>query len=177
LSYDLTLFQPVEGVDPKLTYQNLIEQDERQSGDLEQYLKRAIPELVRTQMQRVADTLKSRHPAFTQFQPDAPQPWIELNDEDLQVQVNVSEFKVDITMPYFRKGAGGMIECVCDCIHVLNQDAGYLAYDSQLDWFVTAIDSEDMIVKYRSMDRALPGIITQAFPPSGNPKRPWWKIW
>ncbi len=126
MSYDLTLFQPIDGIDPKLTYQSLIEQDERQSGDLEQYLKRAVPELVRTQMQRVADTLKSRHPAFTQFQPDAPLPWIELNDEDLQVQVNISELKVDITIPYFRKGTEGMIECVRDCIEVLNHDAGYI---------------------------------------------------
>jgi hypothetical protein len=177
LSYDLTLFRPVEGVDPNLTYQNVVEQDAREASDLDQHLKRAIPDLARAQMQRVADVLRSRHSAFAQFEPDSAVPWIELNDEGLQVQVNISERTVGITLPYFRKDAGDMIGCVRKCIEVLNQEAGYVAYDPQLDRFVSKADFDEMVTAYRRMDRALPEIIERKTLGSGKPKKPWWKIW
>lgn len=172
MSYDLTLFRPVEGVDPKLTYESLVEQDELESGE-----KQPISELVWSQMQQVADALRSRHPAFEQFQPNSPLPWIELDDEGLQVQANIRERAVGITMPYFRKDAEEMVTCVCDCVEVLNQGFGYIAYDPQLDHFVSAIDLADMIATYRGMDRALPGILAQSARSSAQRKKPWWKIW
>jgi hypothetical protein len=89
-------------------------------------------------MQQLADALRARWTAFVQFEPKSPLPWIELNDEDLQVQVEVYEESVSITMPYFRERTTVMSDCIGRCIQVCHEHRGYAAFDPQLGRAVTA---------------------------------------
>jgi hypothetical protein len=123
-------------------------------------------------MKQLADTLRARWAAFVQIEPKSPLPWIELNDEDLQIQVSVYEDSVSITMPYFRQRTTEMMDCLHCCIQVCHEHRGYAAFDPQLGRAVTANDSESITRAYRQMDEALPGIRGE-----GHAKKPWWKFW
>ncbi len=92
-------------------------------------------------------------------------PWIELNDEDLQVQFSIFDNGVGITMPYFSDRAREMMECVTDSFAPLKSAAGYCAYDPQLGRAVTAKDLDDILSQYQ----AVPQLIAV--------KKPWWKFW
>src|SRR5689334_8371395 len=102
MSYDFTLFRPVPGVDPRSTYQQLMQEEEEKIVNEESGSKRVLPDSTRNEMQVLADALKSKVPQFEQFQPASPLPWIELNHEDLQVQISIGERTIAITVPYFR---------------------------------------------------------------------------
>jgi hypothetical protein len=177
MSYDLTLFRVPEGTDPSLAHQQLVEQQENDSADLDSWMTRPVPGARRAEMERIASVLKSWRPMLEEFQPKSPLPWIELNDEDLQLQFLVYDATVDVTMPYFRDRAQEMMECVTGCFEALNAAAGYRAYDPQLGRIVTAADLKEMVDRYREMDRALPEILSQSHESSTARTKPWWKIW
>lgn len=177
MGYDLTLFRVPEDTDPSLAHQRLIEQQESESADLDSWTKRPVPSAQRAEMERIASVLKSWRPTLQEFQPKAPLPWIELNDEDLQLQFEVYHGTVAVTMPYFRDRAQEMMECATSSIEVLNAAAGYLAFDPQLGRVVTAADREEMVASYRGMDGALPEIIVQGRESLTTKKEPWWKLW
>ena len=128
-------------------------------------------------MERVASALESWRPALERFQPTSPLPWIELNDEDLQLQFEVYGAMVSITMPYFRDRAEEMMKCVTGSFEVLKSAAGYVAYDPQLGRIVEAKDLSEMVARYREMDSALPEIVTQSRESLIGKKKPWWKLW
>ena len=73
-------------------------------------------------------------------------------------------------MPYFRANARDMLHAVRICIEVLEKEAGFLAYDPQLDSVITAADMTAMYEQYRATDSVLPQI-------RGLGKKPWWKFW
>ena len=50
-------------------------------------------------MQQLADALREQWPGFVQFQPQRPLPWIELDDDRAQVQVNIHAKMVAIDTP------------------------------------------------------------------------------
>jgi len=133
VSYDLTLFRVPEGIDGSLAYQHITERQERDSADLDAWVKRPVARERRAEMERIARVLKSWRPALEEFQPESPLPWIELNDEDLQLQFEICEETVAVTMPYFRDRAQEMMECATGCFETLGAAAGYSAYDPQLD--------------------------------------------
>lgn len=59
MSYDLRLFKVPEGVDARLVYTQLCEQEEAElvrAGD--EWRTRSLPDSTRTQMQELADALK-----------------------------------------------------------------------------------------------------------------------
>jgi hypothetical protein len=172
VSYDLRLFPVPEGVEAKVAYEHLIHQEETEIVDVDQWARRLLPETSRARMQRLADALRTRWPRFVQFEPTSPLPWIELNDEDLQIQVSVYEQSASITMPYFRQHATEMMECVKCCLNVGHEHCGYVAYDPQLGRLVTADDADAIVHVYGGMDEALPGIQDKALY-----KKPWWKFW
>ena len=62
MSYDLTLFRVSDGADASLEYQQIVDQQERQSADLDAWMKRPVPEPARREMQRIANVLKSWRP-------------------------------------------------------------------------------------------------------------------
>jgi hypothetical protein len=140
------------------------------AGDYQEWLKRLVPAAERAEMERIAGALQARHPAFERFQPERPLPFIELDDEDLQVQVNICAHSVDVTMPYVRANARDMLHAVRICIEVLEKEAGLLAYDPQLDRMITAADVTAMYEQYRATDSVLPQI-------RGLGNKPWWKFW
>lgn len=177
MSYDLTLFRVPDGTEPSLEYQQIVEQQEIESADLDAWMKRPVPDRRRAEMERLASALESWRPALERFQPTSPLPWIELNDEDLQLQFEVYEAMVSITMPYFRDRAEEMMKCVTDSFEVLRSAAGYVAYDPQLGRIVQATDLSELVARYREMDRALPEIITQSRESPNGRKKPWWKLW
>lgn len=104
-------------------------------------------------------------------------PWIELNDEELEVQFEVYDGTVAVTLPYFRDRAQQMLECVTGCFETLDAAAHYSAYDPQLGRIVTSADLNQMIAQYREMDRALPEILANNSESRAANKRPWWKLW
>ncbi len=177
MSYDLTLFRVPEGAEPSLAYQQIMEQQEIESADLNAWMKRPVPDAARAEMQRIASVLKSWRPALEEFQPTAPLPWIELNCEDLQVQFEVYDGSVAVTMPYFRDQAREMMECVTGCFEMLNATAGYHAYDPQLGRIVTSADLNEMVAKYRGMDSALPEVLARSRESLAARRKPWWKLW
>ena len=175
MSYDLTLFRVPEGMSAESVYERLIQEEEDEVVNLDQSSKQPPPESVLTQMQRIADALRLRWPGFVQFQPHSPLSWIELDEEGLQVQVNIRETTVAITIPYFRPRATEMMDCVRCCMEVLAAVVGYVAYDPQLGRVVAAEDIDEMVSRYRSMDRTLPEMVSSAGKAAAQ--RPWWKLW
>jgi hypothetical protein len=172
VSYDLRLFAVADGVEAVAAYEQLIRREESDVVNSEDWLKRPLAPPARERMQQLADALRAQWPAFVQFEPRFPLPWIELNDEDRQVQVSVYEDSVALTMPYFRQRIAEMTDCIARCIRVCAESRGYLAYDPQLGSTVTANDGEGISRAYRQMDPALAGIRGE-----GRARKPWWKFW
>ena len=177
MSYDLTLFRVPDGTEPSLAYQQIADQQEIDSANLDAWMKRPVLDKRRAEMERVAGALESWRPALERFQPTSPLPWIELNDEALQLQFEIYEAMVSITMPYFRDRAEEIMKCVTDSFEVLKSAAGYVAYDPQLGRIVTATDLNEMLARYRKMDDAHPGILAQSRESLSGKKKPWWKLW
>lgn len=69
MSYDLTLFRIPDGADASLEYQQIADRQERESADLDAWMKRPIAEPARKEMQRIANVLKSWRPELEEFQP------------------------------------------------------------------------------------------------------------
>ena len=177
MSYDLTLFRIPAGMEPSVAHQNLIDQQENETADLDSWIKRPIPEASRAEMERIAGVLKAWRPSLEEFRPKAPFPWIELNDEDLQLQFEVYDGSVSVTMPYFRDRAQEIMTCVTDCFAPLMTAAGYIAYDPQLGRVVTIADADAMVTQYRSMDRLLPEIVQEGRESLRAKGGRWWKFW
>jgi hypothetical protein len=174
VSYDLRLFEIRERVDAGSAYEQLMRQEEAElAGVGDEWLKRSLPASTRTRMQQLADALRARWVRFVQFEPKSPLPWIELNDENLQVQVSVYENSVSITIPYFREQVVEMMACLSSCIQVCHELRGYTAFDPQLGRAVTADDSESITRAYRSMNRTFPDPARET-----KSKNSWWnRLW
>jgi len=172
VSYDLRLFKVPDGVAIEATYEQLVQREETEVSTVADWVKRPLPASNHAQMQQVADALRARWVAFAQFEPKSPLPWIELNDDDLQISVSVREDDVSITMPYFRQHTREMIDCVTCCIQVCHEHFGYEAFDPQLGRAVTANDRESLTRAYHQVDQVLPGIRGE-----GHGNKPWWRFW
>ena len=172
VSYDLRLLAVPAGVEVDVAYQQLIQREETEVSNVDDLVKRTLPVSSRARMQDLADLLRVRWTVFVQFEPKSPLPWIELNDEDLQVQVSVYEDSVSITMPYFRERTSEMMDCIERCIRACQEHCGYTAFDPQLGRAVTADDCDSIAEAYHQMNAALPEIR------GGSPARKrWWKFW
>ena len=172
MSYDLRLYPAPEGVDANAAYEQIIHREESEAVDINQWVKRVLPESSRARMQGLADALTNRWPHFEQFEPASPLPWIELNDEELQIQVSVYEQSASITMPYFRQRTTERMECLMGCLNLCREYCGYVAYDPQLGRVVTADDSDAIAAVYRGIDKHYQDLAGK--PPD---KKPWWKFW
>ena len=174
MSYDLTLFELREAADPAKAWEELMRLDELRAADLDGWMKQTLPPPIRARMQELADHLRSHRPNWQQFEPASPLPWIELNDEDLQVQICIHESMLSITVPYFRHEAHEMLQCVGDAIRTVHAFTGYVAYDPQLGRLVSEADLKDVLAQYRTL--SLPGTSGNLPRPTGL-KKPWWKLW
>jgi len=130
----------------------------------------------RAKMRRIADALKASHPAFAEFEPETPLPWIELTDEELLVQFTVSEDSVEINLPYFRDWPEAMFRCVTGGIAVVHELTDYVAFDPQMERVVTASDFNDIVIQYQRVDQASV-LKSLAFGPDPISGKPWWKFW
>lgn len=124
----------------------------------------------------MADALRSWRPELLEFQPKSPLPWIELDDEDLQIQIQIYEESAGITMPYFRERAQEMMECVVGCAEIVKAAGGYVAYDPQLGRTVGKADLKDMLAQYCSMDKQRLDFSAHRSK-SSTAGKPWWKLW
>lgn len=178
MSYDVTLFRVPEGTDPSVAYQKMMEQEEIESADLGEWMKRPVPDKRRADMERVATALESWRPSLAKIPASiSTAPWIELNHDDLQIQFHVYEAMVSVTMPYFRDRAEEMMRCVTESFEVLKSAADYVAYDPQLERIVQRTDLGEMVARYRGMDRALPEILAHSRNFVTDRKKPWWRLW
>ena len=107
-------------------------------------------------MQLLADSMRLRWRAFVQFQPAKLLPWIELNDEDLQIRVTVGEKSVSINIPYFQQDHTKMTNCLRWCLEVIQSGTGYAAYDPQLGRIVGVNDLDEIAKGYSDIDAVLP---------------------
>ncbi len=172
MSYDLRLFSIPEGVEPEAAYEQLIHREESEIADINDRVKRSLPDSTRATMQQLAEVIRTRWPSFVQFQPASALPWIELNDDDLQIQFAVYERMASITMPYFREPTTQLMECIRCCLNACREERGYVAYDPQLGRVVTVNELGQIAQQYRDVDKALPSLRGHA------PKtKPWWKFW
>jgi hypothetical protein len=154
-----------------------MDEQERESSDLDAYMKRPVSEPTRVEIQRLADALKAWRPTLQEFRPASPLPWIELNDESLQIQFEICDRMVSVTMPYFRERAEEMMECAASSLTIVKSAADYIAFDHQLGRVVTTEDLSAMVAEYKCMDKALPGILADVRQHSAGIKKPWWKFW
>ena len=176
MSYDLTFFKVPTGTAAKTAFQELMQEEESKAANLDDWLKQPLAEATRTHMQKLADSMRLRWPAFVQFQPAKPLPWIELNDEDLPIQVTVGEKSVSVNIPYFRQDHTKMTNCLGCCLEVIQSGAGYAAYDPQLGRIVGANDLDEIAKTYSDIDAVLPTMSGEKNKVATG-KKPWWKIW
>src|SRR5215469_2868269 len=90
-------------------------------------VKQRVSASAHAEMQQLADALKARWAAFIQFEPKSPLPWIELNEENLQIQLSVYEDNVSITRQYLWQRTTEMMNCINCCIQVCSEHRGYIA--------------------------------------------------
>jgi hypothetical protein len=172
VSYDLKLFSVPEGVEPQAAYEQLMHREESEIADIDDRVRPSLPDSTRAKMQQLAQTVGTRWPSFAQFQTASPLPWIELNDEDLQIQFVVHEGSASITMPYFRGPTDRLMECLRCCLNACREERGYVAFDPQLGRVVTVTDLDRIAHQYRGMDKSLPTLRSHDSKP-----KPWWKFW
>ena len=177
MSYDLHLFYLPDGANPAEVYRQLQDKEEQKLLNLDAGQHRPPQQGKLEKMQALADSLKSCCPAFEQFQPGRPLPWIELTEENLQLQVTIQEDMVSISMPYFRERSAEMMNLAGKCIEALTNEGGFVAYDPQLERIVRVNDLSDALTQYHDMDRHLPDMIAAASREKTRVRRPWWKIW
>jgi hypothetical protein len=172
VSYDLRLFSIPVGVEPEAAYEQIIHEEESETADFNDRVKRPLPDSTRAAMQQLAEAVRTRWPAFVQFQPASPLPWIELNDEDLQIQFAIYERTASITMAYFREPTARLMECIRFCLSVCQDECGYVAYDPQLGRVVGIGDVERIAEQYRGVGKVLPGLRGD-----GQKTKAWWRFW
>jgi hypothetical protein len=177
MSYDITFIRVPEGMSAEAAYEEFLRRDELRAQDLDAWKKRGLPPETRQRMQELMNALKAVWPKFEQFEPASPLPWLEVTDEDTQVQVALYEAGADITTPYFRKDRTQMLDCVRACFHVLKINGGYIAYDPQIGRVIAEEDLYEMARQCAAMDDALPEILAKIPNAVPEKKRSWWKIW
>jgi len=67
-----------------------------------------------------------------------------------------------------------MMQLAALCIEVLEKEAGFVAYDPQLDRVVHHSELANSLAAYREMDRRLPELTRRA---GRQMRKPWWKFW
>lgn len=145
---------------------------EREEQALEEDAAEHVDETARAEIRRVAEALKVWRPELEEFVPEESRPWIDLTDENLQLQFSVGEGKVHIHMPYFREWVEEILAVVAESLRVMGEVAGYEAYDPQLERVVTSADVRAMAAQYRKVDVS---VIAKGLAKAG--KKPWWKFW
>jgi hypothetical protein len=163
MSYDLKLFSVPQGVEPDTVYEQLIQREESATANIDS---------TRAAMQQLADAVRVRWPSFVRFQPASALPWIELNEDNLQIQFTVHEQTASITMPYFRELTAPAMECIGCCLSACQELRGYVTYDPQLGRVVTVADLDRMAQQYRAVDESLQHLRGHA-----AKAKPWWKFW
>jgi hypothetical protein len=190
VSYDLTLFRPLPGLDPIESYHRIMEEapglnavqiaralmDQNPGLAFPQALGQAYGQIDYgdlSELPQLAERLKARVPEFRQSRTITGPPWIEL-DHHSQVQVLITNTEIGVTMPYFRPGLDAMMSVVGECLDTL-AEVGFVAYDPQFGKIVTRQDFVGMKAAYRDTDRVLPKLRRDAA--ARRAPKPWWKFW
>lgn len=176
MSYDLVLLRIPEGGDAETSYREFAAAEE--ADTLAGTAAAAQSPGVRDEVRRLADVLRWWRPSLQVFEPKGPAPLIQLSDEGLQMQIEVCDRAVAVSIPCFRERAQEMMNALMGCVEAVQATVPYAAYDPQLGRVVYIGDLEEMLRQYRGVDQALPEISRQQAqpgPPSAAAKKPWWK--
>ncbi len=149
-----------------------------------------ISEAVEQQKRHLADALRRVHPALGEFNfdyatlaqssgIDAAEArrrfrLIELTDDKLGLQITIFDDHATATLAYWHKGkaARTAFDALFECVGVLCREAGYSAYDPQLDCLLDlSSDKVEAISLYECTKAAAEKVISKNF------KKPWWKFW
>jgi hypothetical protein len=159
MSYDLYLFQPEPGVDPKVTAEKLmLEEDEAAAGedgelDLIKGLNPGEPNPEYEQRKRkIAELLTASDVDLEVFRFDFDElakahniskeearkrfRHIELNGpEDVGAQIELEDTTGAISLPYWHSGAAAVsaFKKIWSYLEILEREGGYRVYDPQLD--------------------------------------------
>jgi hypothetical protein len=151
MSYTLSLFRPLPGLDPLESYRRL------SKGEPEHHPEEAAREFMErnpelefsaayreaqvgygdlTELPQLAERLKARVPGFQEYRSDRC-PWITLGHPEAKVIVTIRNPEIGIEMAY--GGGDAPLIVAADCVDAL-AEVGFVAYDPQAERIVTRED-------------------------------------
>ena len=177
MSYDLILFRPLEGVDPRSL---ALTEEERGARDPR----------IEAAKQRITDALLAHDRQLDAFAPDFDKiaklhklpvdvayerfRQIEINDTASSgIQIMLFDDHASITVPYWHKGAAAretfvrlwaLIEIVC-------REGQFEAFDLQLDQTINEQSFDAVVRRYAGVAARMDEMSRR------SPRRPWWKFW
>jgi len=192
MSYDIYLFKPDDGESVEDAFERLFSEDE--DGDESE--PSAEREVLKA---RLADALIAANPLLESFQFDyaavakslktteeeARRQWrhIELNgpEDGNGIQITIEDGKATVTVPYWHEGddAKRVFEEIWKYLKVFQTEAGYLAFDPQLECPLDlSKDPDEMIQTYTGFVGTMNTKFVASNESSVSDKpQPWWKFW
>jgi hypothetical protein len=188
MSYDLHLFKPFPGE----TIEDALKRSFPESEELNPGAP--VPEK-ETLKKRLAAALIKKNPNLEPFkfgfkdvaemlgtsEEEAELRWrhIELNgpEDGNGIQITLYDDTASITIPYWQEGekAESTFREVWDYIEVFRSEAGYVAYDPQLERVVSRIsDMPDVLRSYGRGRRVVEKLSNELH---AKAQKPWWKLW
>lgn len=189
MSYDIYLFKSRDGESVEDAYERVVEGEGGEgpgTPEADALKERLASALIGsgTGLERamfdyaaIASMQKiSEEEARTQFR------HIELNspEDGNGVQTTIEDESASILIPYWHQGddAREVFEEVWQYLKVFEKEAGYLAYDPQLEKQLDlSNDMAEAVAVYSGVISAIPSKIAETDSASAEGSKPWWKFW
>jgi len=193
MSYDLYFFKPLDGESVDEAYERLFDE----SGEVGEGPITPDKESLK---ERLASALISSGSGLEKFQFDyaslakslklseeeARRQWrhIEINspEDGNGIQITIEDDSASIAIPYWHQGsdARAAFEEIWGYAKVLEKEAGYVAYDPQLERPIDiSSDLDEVIETYTNVSGSVESIVSGDVAESVLPEKPkpWWKFW
>jgi len=192
MSYDVHLFKPEGGESADEAFERLVVESEEVGEGSPSPEKEALKE-------QLSDTLTKTNPLLERFHFDyaavakslktteekARLQWrhIELNgpEDGNGIQIIIEDDKASVSVPYWHQAdeATRVFEEIWQYLNVFQSEAGYLAYDPQLERPLDlSKDLDEVVRRYSGVVRAVnTEIAATAQANTTDQPKPWWKFW
>lgn len=180
MSYDLILFRPREGIDPR----------DIATADDEIIQRGARNPLAEAMKRKIADALLAHDRQLDIFAPDFDEiaklhklpveeayerfRQIEINDTASSgVQIALYDEHASITVPFWHKCAAArdVFERLWVLIEIACREGEFEVFDPQLDQTITAQSFNAVLERYARVTARMDDVLGR------SPRRPWWKLW
>lgn len=185
MSYDFRLFKQRAGEDPHVTAQRDCEEFSATPPDPQkEALKRRIADALIAHNPKL-EVFQFRYDEIAKFEKISVEEarlkyrHLELNGPEEScngVQITLFDDEASITVPFWHEGekAADTFREIWSYLEIINREAGYLAYDPQIDRIIDpSAGFDEASACYTGTTRR----IRHALPVSGAERRPWWKFW